>query len=190
MNKNIDHVRSRSPQGDRSTRLIAGAASNVVEIFTDGSSLGNPGPGGWGVVIIKNEELGIKNEKKETIIKEFGGFDKNTTNNRMELQAVIETLKHIIKKHESDTIVIHTDSTYVLLGITTWIHNWEKNNWKTANKKPVLNKELWQELIELVRNFKGKLSWQKVKGHNGHIHNERADEIATDCSASQKTHTF
>lgn len=154
--------------------------NNNIEIFTDGSSLGNPGPGGWGAVVVMDSK----------IIHEFGGHENKTTNNRMELQAVIETLKHIIKKHESDTIIIHTDSTYVLLGITTWIHNWEKNNWKTANKKPVLNKELWQELIELVRNFKGKLSWQKVKGHNGHIHNERADEIATDCSASQKTHTL
>ena len=151
-----------------------------IEIFTDGSSLGNPGPGGWGAVVVSDSK----------IINEFGGHEAETTNNRMELQAVIETLKHILKKHSKDHIIIHTDSTYVLLGITSWIHNWEKNNWKTANKKPVLNKDLWQELISLVREFGENLSWQKVKGHNGHIHNERADEIATDCSSSQKKHTL
>ncbi|MCX6754493.1 MAG: ribonuclease HI [Candidatus Nomurabacteria bacterium] len=150
-----------------------------IEIFTDGSSLGNPGPGGWGAVVVINSE----------IVKEFGGYESETTNNRMELQAVIETLKHIIKKYPDGPVIIHTDSTYVLLGITSWIHNWEKNNWKTANKKPVLNKDLWQELITLVREFGVNLSWQKVKGHSGHIYNEKADEIATKCSSGQKIHT-
>ena len=83
-------------------------------------------------------------------------------------------------------VVIHTDSAYVLGGITSWISNWERNGWKTANKKPVLNQELWQELISLVRNFEGKLSWNKVKGHSGHIYNDRADEIATTKAGLQK----
>ncbi len=147
-----------------------------IDIYTDGSSLGNKGPGGWGVVITSGDKT----------IHEFGGYDKDTTNNRMELSAVIESLKYIIKKYPKDSVMIHADSTYVLGGITTWIHNWEKNGWRTANKKPVLNKDLWQELIALVREFKGILSWQKVKGHAGHVHNERADVIATTYASKQK----
>ena len=152
----------------------------TVEIYTDGSSLGNPGKGGWGVVITSGDK----------VIDELGGYEKDTTNNRMELMAVIETLKYIIKKYSNDKVIIHADSTYVLGGVTTWIHNWEKNGWRTANKKPVLKKDLWQELIALVRDFKGELSWQKVKGHDGHIHNERADVIATECSSLQRNHSL
>ncbi len=152
----------------------------TVEIYTDGSSLGNPGKGGWGVVITSGDK----------VIDELGGYEKDTTNNRMELMAVIETLKYIIKKYGNDKAIIHADSTYVLGGVTTWIYNWEKNGWRTANKKPVLNKDLWQELIALVRDFKGELSWQKVKGHDGHIHNERADVIATECSSLQRNHSL
>ncbi len=160
-----------------------------IEIYTDGSSLGNPGPGGWGVVIITNDQLPIKNDKTESKTIELGGCEKKTTNNRMELKAVIEALKYIFTpKQGLGAVIIHVDSTYVLLGVTTWIHNWEKNGWRTANKKDVLNKDLWQELIALVRNFKGTLSWQKVKGHAGHVHNERADEIATSCSSLQRNH--
>lgn len=148
----------------------------IIEIYTDGSSLGNPGPGGWGIVITSGDKA----------IHELGGYEKDTTNNRMELSAVIESLKYILKKYQKDSVIIHADSTYVLGGVTTWIHNWEKNGWRTANKKPVLNKDLWQELIALVREFKGALSWQKVKGHDGHIHNERADVIATTYASNQK----
>lgn len=147
-----------------------------IEIFTDGSSLGNPGPGGWGSVITENDK----------VIDELGGYDKDTTNNRMELQAVIEALKHIHKNHKKDEVIIHADSAYVLGGVTAWIENWERNGWKTANKKPVMNQELWKELIALVREFEGHLSWQKVKGHSGHIHNERADVIATTFAEYQK----
>lgn len=151
-----------------------------IEIYTDGSSLGNPGPGGWGVVIIsEGRTLG-----------EIGGYEKDTTNNRMELMAVIEALKCMLEKHAKDNVIIHADSNYVLGGVTTWIHNWEKNGWKTANKKPVLNQDLWQELIAHVRNFKGTLSWQKVKSHDGHVHNERADAIATECSSTQRNYVL
>lgn len=153
--------------------------SKTLEIYTDGSSLGNPGPGGWGTLIIKNEELGIKNDV------ELGGGEKNTTNNRMELQAAIEALKYVIKEKVSE-VTIYADSAYVLNGITSWIHGWEKNGWKTANKKPVMNKEIWQELISLVREFNGKINWQKVKGHSGHVYNDKADEIATSYAAKQK----
>ncbi len=156
--------------------------NKVIEIFTDGSSLGNPGPGGYGVVITQ----GGKN------IQELGGYEKDTTNNRMELMAVIEALEYIIKNQKGSKVIIHADSTYVLGGVTTWIHNWEKNGWRTANKKAVLNQDLWQALITLVRVFDGlsaqagKLSWEKVKGHSGHVHNERADEIATTYASKQK----
>ena len=150
-----------------------------IEIYTDGSSLGNPGPGGWGTVVVINEK----------IEHELGGYHKDTTNNRMEMQAVIEALKYIISKEnptEKMEVVIHADSAYVLGGVTAWVANWEKNGWVTSNKKPVMNKELWQELISFVRIFKGELFWKKVKGHSGHIYNDRADEIATSCALNQK----
>jgi len=147
-----------------------------IEIYTDGSSLGNPGPGGWGAVFVQGEK----------IIKELGGFEKETTNNRMELKAVIETVKYITKNYPKGKITIFADSSYVLTGITSWIFNWEKNGWRTANKKPVLNQDLWKELIELIRNYDNKINWQKVKGHSGHVYNERADEIATSKALLQK----
>ena len=150
-----------------------------IKIYTDGSSLGNPGKGGWGMVSIDDDK----------IIHEFGGFDKNTTNNRMELKAVIESLKYVIKHHEKNNVTIFADSNYVLMGITSWIFNWEKNGWKTANKKEVMNQELWKELINLIRNCKVKIKWEKVKGHSGHVHNDRADEIATTCALKQEKFT-
>ena len=146
-----------------------------IEIYTDGSSLGNPGPGGWGAVFVGNNK----------IIHELGGHNKDTTNNRMELQAVIETLKYINKNHKNESVTVFADSSYVLTGITSWVFNWEKNGWRTANKKAVMNQELWVELIELVRSS-SKINWQKVKGHSGHIYNDRADEIATSKAALQK----
>ena len=159
-----------------------------INIYTDGSSLGNPGPGGWGVVILdesqNNSKLKVESSKLKVI--ELGGFERNTTNNRMELMAVIETLKYIIKNHKEDNVTIFADSNYVLSGITSWIHNWEKNGWRTANKKEVMNQDLWKELIELVRAYGNKINWQKVKGHSGHIHNDRADEIATSRALLQR----
>ena len=149
--------------------------SKNLEIYTDGSSLGNPGPGGYGAVFICDNK----------IIHELGGGEKDTTNNRMEIMAVIETLKYLIK---SDILSceIHADSSYVLGGVTSWIENWEKNGWKTANKKPVMNQDLWKELIALIREYKGTISWQKVKGHSGHVYNDKADEIATTNANKQK----
>ncbi len=150
--------------------------NNNIEIYTDGSSLGNPGRGGWGTVIVENTK----------IINELGNFDKDTTNNRMELQAAIEALKYINKEYKESTVTIHADSAYVLGGITNWIFGWEKNGWKTSKKDPVLNQDLWEQLIREVRDFKGKIIWQKVKGHSGHVYNDRADEIATTCANLQK----
>ena len=135
-----------------------------VQIFTDGACKGNPGPGGWGAILRFQD-----NEK------EINGYKPLTTNNIMELMAVIESLKAISKPFE---IVITTDSKYVKNGITSWIHNWKKNGWKTAAKKPVKNKQLWIELDHLIQ--KHNVSWKWVKGHSGHIENERADELANE----------
>ncbi len=155
--------------------------NSEIEIYTDGSSLGNPGPGGWGVVFVIT-----KNKPKPEII-DFGGYEKETTNNRMELTAVIEALNFYLTKQElvNKKIKIYTDSSYVLGGITSWINNWEKNGWKTANKKPVLNQDLWKKLVPPSRELGDKLSWQKVKGHSGHIYNDQADEIATTFAKKQ-----
>ncbi len=147
-----------------------------IEIYTDGSSLGNPGPGGWGVVVVEDEK----------IVAEIGGHDKDTTNNRMEIKAVIEALKYTNKNYHNQQVHIVADSSYVLLGITIWIYNWQKNGWKTANKKHVLNQELWQELWTRKEESTANILWQKVKGHSGHVFNERADEIATTKASLQK----
>ena len=135
---------------------------NKVEIFTDGACKGNPGPGGWGAVL-----------RYGTTEKEIYGSSKNTTNNIMELTAVIESLKNLKKPCE---LIITTDSKYVKNGITEWIHNWKKNGWKTAAKKEVKNKELWIELDSLIQIHS--ISWDWVKGHSGHPENERADLLA------------
>jgi ribonuclease HI len=136
----------------------------TIEIFTDGSSRGNPGPGGWGVVMIEN---GI-------VTKEIGGGEKQTTNNRMELRAAIEALKIV---HSKDEIIMNVDSEYVVNGITKWIHGWIKKGWRTADKKPVLNQDLWKELLEASENKN--IRWKSVRSHIGIEFNERADEIAT-----------
>ena len=154
--------------------------NKIIEIYTDGSSLGNPGRGGWGVFIIKNEELGINNDV------ELGGGEKDTTNNRMEIQAAIEAIKYINKQFKEINVTIYADSSYVLGGVTNWIFGWEKNGWRTANKKPVMNQELWKELIGHVRESKATITWQKVKGHSGHVYNDKVDEIATTYAANQK----
>ena len=138
--------------------------SRKIELFTDGACKGNPGLGGWGV-LIKNSK--ISNELK--------GTQQQTTNNRMELIAVIEGLKSI---QGNTHIEITTDSMYVKNGINQWINNWKRNGWKTAAKKPVKNKDLWQELDELVQNYSIKWIW--VKGHSGHPGNERADQLANE----------
>ncbi|MBU0998934.1 ribonuclease HI [Patescibacteria group bacterium] len=140
---------------------------NNIKIYTDGAAKGNPGRAGWGVIFVMGEK-----------IFEIGGGVEHATNNQMELMAPIEALKHI-KLHFSDSVNVEivSDSKYVILGITEWIFNWQKNNWRNAAKKPVLNRELWEELYKLAQEFK--IKWTYVKGHNGHKYNERADIIAT-----------
>ena len=137
-----------------------------IIIYTDGSARGNPGKAGWAAILI----MGAK-------IVELGGNSTHATNNQMELTAPIEALKYCVKQGLTQNIEIFSDSKYVILGITEWIFNWQKNNWRNAAKKPVLNKELWIELYELVQKFK--IKWTYVEGHMGNKYNERADEIAT-----------
>ena len=135
----------------------------MITIYTDGACSGNPGIGGWGVVILENN--------KDAMF--LNGGDDNTTNNRMELTAAIEALKYFEGKQD---ITLITDSKYVKDGIQSWIKNWKNNGWRTAAKKPVKNKELWKELDELIT--KHNIIWEWVKGHAGNKHNEKADFLA------------
>lgn len=139
---------------------------SAVEIFTDGACKGNPGPGGWGAVI----RFGAHE-------KELSGGESNTTNNRMELTAAIEALNALTRPCH---VTLSTDSNYVKDGITKWIFGWQKNGWRTADRKPVKNADLWQALLEAVRRHK--IEWRWVKGHAGHPENERADRLASDAA--------
>ena len=138
--------------------------SEIILVWTDGTCSGNPGNGGWGVLIKYIDGKAIQ----------LSGSEINTTNNRMEMLAVIEGLKYL-KNYTN--IVVHTDSKYVMDGITNWIHTWKTNNWKNSQKKDVKNKDLWQELDNISRNFK--IKWKWVKGHSGIEENDIADLLAT-----------
>jgi ribonuclease HI len=133
-----------------------------VDIFTDGACKGNPGPGGWAALL----RMG-KHEK------ELSGGESQTTNNRMELTAAIKALEALIEPCE---IRLHSDSKYVLDGITRWVHGWQKNGWKNASKQPVRNADLWHELIAAAKQHQ--VEWIWVKGHAGHVENERVDALA------------
>lgn len=134
----------------------------LIEMFTDGACRGNPGPGGWGVLLRYGD-----------VEKTLHGGEVQSTNNRMELTAVIKGLEALTKPCK---VLITTDSKYVLGGITEWMENWKKRNWRTASKKPVLNVDLWKQLDDLVPNHE--IEWSWVKGHSGHAENEIADELA------------
>ena len=134
----------------------------MIKIYTDGSCLQNPGNGGWAAIINVNDE-----------VKKISGSVKDTTNNKMELMAPIKALQEV---KEQQSIEIYTDSQYVKLGITEWIHKWIKNNWQTSKKEPVKNKELWIELYELTKSYEIKWIW--VKAHAGNILNEEVDLLA------------
>ena len=136
--------------------------NDVIELYTDGACSGNPGPGGWGCI------LRFKGTEKELC-----GGEPDTTNNRMEMKAVISGIAALKRPC---TIAVYTDSQYVQKGISEWIWGWKKRGWKTADNKPVKNADLWQELDALVKNHK--VTWHWVKGHAGHPENERADELA------------
>ena len=137
-----------------------------VEIATDGACKGNPGPGGWGVVL-----------RMGSTEKEMSGGEKLTTNNRMELTAAIEGLNALKRPCR---VTLSTDSRYVMDGLTKWIHGWRRNGWKTSDKKPVKNAELWQALIEASAPHR--VEWVWVKGHAGHPDNERADRLASNAA--------
>jgi ribonuclease HI len=134
----------------------------LVEIFTDGACRGNPGPGGWAAL--------LRTGDKE---RELSGGDKPTTNNRMELTAAIRALEALKKPCR---VHLHTDSQYVRDGITKWIHGWQRNGWRTADKKPVKNADLWQELLDAAAPHR--VEWHWVKGHSGHPENDRVDALA------------
>lgn len=144
----------------------------IERIYTDGACSGNPGPGGWGVVIYFTDGR----------LQEIGGADQNTTNNRMELQAAISALEAYNHSQQTDPITLYTDSEYVRNGITKWVNGWKKKGWKTAAGKPVMNQDLWQTLDELNS---GNVTWKYVKGHAGDPGNERADAVAVKCAQSQ-----
>jgi ribonuclease HI len=144
-----------------------------ITIYTDGAARGNPGPAGWATILIFGKK-----------VIEIGGASKHATNNQMELMASIEALRYLHKNKISMPIEIFSDSKYVILGITEWIFSWQKKNWRNAAKKPVLNKELWEELHKLSQQFK--IKWTYVEGHSGYKWNERADEIATNFADGNK----
>jgi ribonuclease HI len=139
-----------------------GAASGKVVVFTDGACSGNPGPGGWGAILTYG---GVE--------KELMGGERLTTNNRMELMAAISALEAMKRPCR---VELHTDSQYVKNGITSWIHNWKRNGWRTADKKPVKNEDLWRRLDQALAIHA--VDWRWVKGHAGHDMNERADALA------------
>ena len=163
--------------------MLKSMKKNEIKIYTDGAAKGNPGSAGWAAVFIDGGK-----------VFEIGGRKDYATNNQMELTAPIEALKYIKKLSAipaspargvlagTGSLEIISDSKYVILGITEWIFNWQKNNWRNAAKKPVVNRELWEELYELTQELKPK--WTYVKGHNEHEHNDRADLIATSFAES------
>lgn len=144
--------------------------SAIVDIYTDGACSGNPGPGGWGALLLWNGEE-----------KELSGGEVETTNNRMEMLAAIKAFQALKKPTH---VRLHTDSTYLKDGITKWIANWKRNGWRTASKKPVKNADLWQLLEDVMEPHD--VEWHWVKGHSGHPENERADELARQGMAPYK----
>lgn len=148
---------------------------NEITIFTDGGAIGNPGPGGWGAIIY---------DKNSTKVKEIGGSSSKTTNNRMEMMAVIEALRVC----PDGLITVYSDSKYTITGITQWVFGWQKNDWKTKGKTDVLNKDLWQELIEVTKEKD--IEWRHVAGHVGIPGNERVDTIANSFARGQEVVLF
>lgn len=160
-------------------------------IYTDGSSRGNPGFGGWGAIIMQKSKAsprlqpGVKSQNLSATVTELGGGEKMTTNNRMELKAAIESLK---KTNNSESVVIYTDSKYLIGGITEWIRGWKRNGWKKSDRKDVLNKDLWIELDKLTEGEN--IRWRYVAGHANNAGNERCDAIATGFADGKKVELY
>ena len=146
------------------------SAPPAIEMFTDGACKGNPGPGGWGAVLRQGERE-----------RELSGGEPHTTNNRMEMMGAIEGLRALKRPCR---VTLYTDSVYLRDGITKWIFAWQRNGWRTADKKPVKNAELWQMLLEVARPHS--IDWKWVKGHAGHPENERADRLASAAAEAQR----
>jgi len=155
-------------------------AQQPIVVFADGAAKGNPGPGGWGALIVTADGH----------VRELGGGAPHTTNNKMELTAVIEALKHV--RRTAGPVALYTDSTYVIRGITQWIKGWRRRGWKTAEGTAVLNREYWEALSELVsgRGPAGRITWHYVRGHTGVPGNERADAIADQFATSRRVDLY
>ncbi len=153
---------------------------NKIIIFTDGASKGNPGPGGYGAIVILPEGEAL----------ELGGGEKHTTNNRMELMGALSALEEIGQRRmpADEEVEVYTDSKYLIGGVTGWIYGWQKNGWKTKEKKEVLNKDLWEKLAELIKDKK--IKWNYVGGHVGVAGNERCDEIASAMALGEKVDLY
>lgn len=152
-------------------------AMQAITIFSDGSSLGNPGPGGWGTIVTHGNT-----------VTELGGHEVKTTNNRMEMTAVIRGLAFLAEQKVDGKIIVNTDSQYLINGITKWVHGWQASGWMTKNKMPVLNKDLWQTLLAATEDRE--IDWRYVEGHAGIPGNERVDSIATSFAAGNDTELF
>lgn len=150
-----------------------------IEIYTDGASRGNPGPGGWAAIIVSGDA-----------VTEIAGRMDDATNNQMELAAVIEALTFVKEQGMTGVIALHADSTYVLSGISSWLDGWVRKGWVTMAKKPVENRALWEQLLELRDYFGSKLSLVKVAGHSGHDYNERCDELAVAAALGKNPELF
>ena len=150
-----------------------------ITLYTDGASRGNPGPGGWGAIII-----GEKNAV------ELAGAKNPATNNQMELEAVIQGLRYIQEQSPDATVALHADSRYVLNGIEKWLDGWVRKGWVTMAKKPVENRDQWEQLLTLRDHFGKKLKLVKVDGHSGHLYNDRCDELAVMAALNKKPHLF
>lgn len=150
---------------------------NEAIIFTDGASRGNPGPGGWGTIVVSHGE-----------VHELGGREENTTNNRMELQAAISGLSFFFKKYKDAQPIVYTDSSYVLRGATQWLRGWREKNWMATNKKEILNKDLWERMLSVIDGKQ--IDWRLLSGHVGVVGNERADKIATAFADNKKEELF
>ena len=144
--------------------MVAQKRHKIVEIFSDGACSGNPGPGGYGAILKYGQD-----------IKEISGCEAVTTNNRMEMLAIIKALRQLKRPCK---IRVFTDSSYVVKGMTEWIHGWVKRNWLNSQKRRVLNRDLWEELLKLSRVHQ--IEWEWIKGHHGHPENERCDQLARD----------
>ena len=143
---------------------------SIIEVYTDGACSGNPGPGGYGIILKKGDHS-----------RKISGYAPSTTNNRMELMAVIEALRAIKKPSK---VKVVSDSSYVIKGMTEWITGWKNKNWINSQKKPVLNRDLWEKLLEFSRPHS--VEWVWVKGHHGHIENEECDKLAREAIANKK----